>query len=65
MTSLKTRKELIALIGRNWFSSSEKLAERSGVGLAPIKALLNGKDIGGTAAEKLKDFLDNYKGEVI
>ena len=63
MTSLKTRKELISLIGRKWFLSIEKLAERSSVGFATIKALLNGKDISGTSAEKLKNFLNDYKGE--
>ena len=61
----KEEKELISLIGRKWFLTLEELAKRSGLSVYPIRVLLNGHGIGSVAINKLKKFLNNYKGEVI
>ena len=55
--------DLARLIGRKWFLPLEKLAERSGVSVWAILKILNGEKVAETIADKLRHFLENYKGE--
>lgn len=57
--------ELSRFIGAKWYLPLEKLSERSGVSYEVIKRALHGETIGVVSERKLREFLENYKGEVI
>jgi hypothetical protein len=56
--------ELSRLIGAKWYLPLRVLAERSRVSLEVIRRALRGERIGSYNERKLREFLENYKGEV-
>jgi hypothetical protein len=63
MTTTKETKELAYLIGRKWFLSGEKLASRVGIYEIIIIRVLYGVSIAKTYYNKLRNYLENYRGE--
>ena len=54
---------LARLIGNKWFMSGEMLAERVGVSADAISRLLNGDKVGEKTENKIRTYLEAYKGE--
>lgn len=57
--------ELARQIGRKWFLPLEQLAERAGVFYQSLQHVLRGEEILPYLEERLRNFLDNYKGECL
>ena len=55
--------EIQKLIGRKWFLSPGLLAKRAGVGKDIIADAIRGKKLPYSSEQKLKKFLEEYKGE--
>lgn len=54
---------LARLIGRKWFLTIEELAKRVRMSVATIGTVLRGGKISEEYAQRLRIFLENYKGE--
>lgn len=55
--------EIQKLIGRKWFLTPGLLAKRAGVGKDIVVDAIRGKEIPYSCEQKLKKFLEKYKGE--
>lgn len=56
---------LAKLIGSKWYLPLEKLSEKSGAPITAIIRVLKGKPIRADNERKLREFLENYKGESV